>query len=198
MESAKPFLHDKLKDELYEFNSIKFHLAVQVKLEKEVQDNSVRESTAWLRTKQNPIQQKADINLDSLFGDLQTKRGNYQRDSSNWRLQRVEAVSLDIARHQPLRGSSYIDLPSKLKNKKATTNVNNNDNDCLRWSLRAALFPVDKHPQRCSSYPKDDGLDFSGISSPTPISEISRVESQNNLAINVFGWDGVVTVFKKQ
>ena len=44
--------------------------------------------------------------------------------------------------------------------------------------------------------PTDDGLDFSGISSPTPISEISRVESQNNLAINLFGWDGVVTVLR--
>ena len=29
LESAKPLLHDKLLDELYEFNSIKFQLAVQ-------------------------------------------------------------------------------------------------------------------------------------------------------------------------
>ena len=39
-----------------------------------------------------------------------------------------------------------------------------------------------------------DGLDFTGIDAPTPISQIQRVERQNNLAINVFGLDKVVIV----
>ena len=38
------------------------------------------------------------------------------------------------------------------------------------------------------------GLDLTGIDAPTPISQIPKVEHQNNLAINVFGWDKGVIV----
>ena len=34
-----------------------------------------------------------------------------------------------------------------------------------------------------------DGFNFDGISAPTTTSQISKVEKQNNLAINVFGWE---------
>ena len=48
--------------------------------------------------------------------------------------------------------------------------------------------------ERPSSYPTDDGFDFTGIDSPTPISQIPKFERQNGLAINVFGWDKGVFV----
>ena len=66
--------------------------------------------------------------------------------------------------------------------------MQNKDNQCLRWALRAALFPVDKNPQRPSKYRTDDGLDFTGISFPTPLHEIPKVEKLNNIAINVLYW----------
>ena len=47
---------------------------------------------------------------------------------------------------------------------------------------------------RPSQYPTQDNLNFEGIDAPTPISQISKVEKQNNLAINVFGWDKGVIV----
>ena len=56
-------------------------------------------------------------------------------------------------------------------------------------ALRAALFPVPIHPERPSKYPTDDGLDFTGISFPTPLNEIPKVEKQNNIAINVLNFD---------
>ena len=44
--------------------------------------------------------------------------------------------------------------------------------------------------KKTSSYPKNDGLNFTGIDFPTPVSQIDKLERQNpNLAINVFGWD---------
>ena len=83
-------------------------------------------------------------------------------------------------------------LPTKLKNKKAILNIQNRDNQCLRWALRAALFPAPrgKNPIRPSSYPTEDGLNFTGIDFPTPVSQIDRLERQNlNLAINMFRWE---------
>lgn len=57
--------------------------------------------------------------------------------------------------------------------------------------MKAALFPVEVHPGRTSKYPKDadDGLDFRGISFPTPLNQIPYVESLNNIGINVLGYN---------
>ena len=44
---------------------------------------------------------------------------------------------------------SLIPLPAKLQSKKAIINVQNrNDNKYLKWSLRAALFPALRNPQK--------------------------------------------------
>lgn len=44
--------------------------------------------------------------------------------------------------------------------------------------------------QEMSSYPVEDGLNFTGIGFPTPISQIIKLERQTlHLAINVFGWE---------
>ena len=92
-----------------------------------------------------------------------------------------------------MRGGSFLELPTKLKNKKAILNIQNRrDNECLRWSIRAALFPAPsgRNPIRTSSYSTEDGLNFTGIDFPTPVLQIDRLERQNtNLAINVFGWE---------
>ena len=96
---------------------------------------------------------------------------------------------LDIAQYKPLKGNSYIPLSDVLEHKKAIINVKNDDEHCLRYNLRAALFPTSDHPQRISSYPEEDGLNFDGIEMPTPVSQISKVERLNNLAINVYGWE---------
>jgi len=83
-------------------------------------------------------------------------------------------------------------LPKKLQNKKAIINVQNRDNKCLRWALRAPLFPpTDRNNvSRPSRYPTEDGLNFTGIDFPTPASQINKLEKQNpHLARSVFGWE---------
>ena len=97
-----------------------------------------------------------------------------------------------VARFQPLHGGTYLPIPKKLKNKKAIMNVQNKDNECLKWAVRSAMFPPPegKNPNRPSSYPVNDGIDWSGIVFPTPVKQIDRLEAQNkDLAINVFGWE---------
>ena len=43
---------------------------------------------------------------------------------------------LNIAKYEPLKGSSYIPLPEVLAHKKAIINVKNQDQECLRWALK--------------------------------------------------------------
>jgi len=111
---------------------------------------------------------------------------------SGWVVDKILEAIINVAQYQPLNGGSYMPLPEKLKNKKAIINIQNRDNQCLRWAIRAALFPASRgtNPQRTTSYPTNDGLNFEGIDFPTPVSQIYKLERQNpNLAINVFGWD---------
>ena len=51
-----------------------------------------------------------------------------------------------------------------------------------------------QRPSEAHETPVDYGLHFTGIDVPTPISQIPRVENQNNLAINVSGWEKGVIV----
>ena len=103
----------------------------------------------------------------------------------------ISEAFINVGQYRPLRGGSFMPLSKKLQNKKAIINVQNRDNHCLRWALRAALFPAPSGTKvtRPLSYPTEDGLNFTGIDLPTPVWQIDRLERQKqNLAINVFGW----------
>ena len=39
-----------------------------------------------------------------------------------------------------------------------------------------------------SSYPSEDGFNFDGIDTPTPINQIKKLEKQNEIAVNIFGY----------
>jgi len=83
-------------------------------------------------------------------------------------------------------------LPAWLGNKKAIINVKNRDNECLNWALRAALFPAPKgkNPNRPSSYPINDSINYEGIVFPTLVKQIDKLEAQNKkLAITLFGYE---------
>lgn len=54
-----------------------------------------------------------------------------------------------------------------------------------------ALFPAPKvkNPCRTTSYPTEDGINYSGIAFPTPLKDLDKLEVQNpNFAINGFFW----------
>ena len=141
-------------------------------------------NTTWIYNSFNSLNQF----IDEVKGEIEA----WSERGSGWIMDKILEAFINVALYQPMRGGSYMPLPEKLRNKKAIINVQNRDNQCLRWALRAALFPAPRGTQvsRTSSYPTEDGLNFTGIDFPTPVSQIDRLERQNlNLAINVFGWE---------
>ena len=134
------------------------------------------------------IKQEFDRFIEKINGDIES----WQEGGSGWNLEGIMVAYINVARYQPFRAGSYLPLPNDLAKKKAVINVKNSDNECLKWSLRAALFPPKdgKDPQRPSKYPITDGINYDGIDFPTPVKQIDKLEAQNkNLAINVFGWE---------
>ena len=133
-----------------------------------------------------------DAAVQKAFTDIEKRIEKWTREGSGWTVTKVLNVYLDFAKYTPLKGSSYLDLPDKLKSKKAIVNVKNQDNECLKWALLSALHPVEhgRNPDRVSKYKQyENELNFAGIEFPTPLNQIPKVEHQNNLAINVFGYN---------
>ena len=91
-------------------------------------------------------------------------------------------------------------IPANLAKKKAIINVQSRDNECLKWALRAALFPPQdgKNPQRPSTYSVNDDINYEGIDFPTPVKQTDKLEAQNrNLAVNVFCWENDCVIVQR-
>ena len=69
----------------------------------------------------------------------------FQRQVSNWRFRSVLSLNLHIVKCKPLRGSTYIWLPSFLAAKKAINNLKHEDDECFKWIVTRALNPVEKN-----------------------------------------------------
>ena len=146
--------------------------------------------------KQEAALQNSEIEeaLNRAFPTIQETLEKWTQRGSGWVVDQVETLWLNIAKYQPLRGGCFLPLSPGLLAKKAVVNVKNKGNHCFRWAIRAAKFPAARNPQRPSNYPQQDDLDFTGIDAPTPISQMPRFEQQNEMAINIFGWDKGLTV----
>ena len=91
-----------------------------------------------------------------------------------------------------MRGSSYIKLPQELRNsEKGLIIMKNEDNECFRWCHIRHLNPQDKNPQRIKKSDKEhiDKLDYSGIEFPVTTKHYNKIEKQNEININVFGYE---------
>ena len=199
LDGVRPQIHRKLTEEILDLKGVKFQLALNIHLRKIKQDGSEECTNSVFRYKQQALLQPAEIGktLDEAFPHILGILEKWTQNGSGWTVDYISTLWLDIAKYRPLRGGSYIPLPAAVKNKKAVVNVKNEDDQCVVWTILAAIFPVAKNPQRPSKYPQDPGFDFTGIDYPTPISQISRIEKQNDLAINVFGWDGACVIIHR-
>ena len=112
-------------------------------------------------------------------------------EGSGWVFLRVENLTLDTDIWDPLKGSSYIDLPKELKNKKAIINMKNEDNKCFLWCVLRALNPKDDNPERIDKdlKSKEHTLNMEGIAYPVEFKDIKRFEKQNpDISISVLGY----------
>ena len=104
---------------------------------------------------------------------------------------------IDVTNYDPLVGSSYIYLPSKLNNsKKGLINIKNKDDECFKWChIKSINHPgpilIDKHPERIKKQDKEIAktLDYRGINFPMKARDYEVVEERLNINVNVFGYE---------
>ena len=113
-------------------------------------------------------------------------------EGSGWYFFESENLTLHTDIWNPVKGSSYIDLPPELKNKKAIINMQNEDNNkCFLWCVLRALNPKDDNPQRIDKdlKSKENTLNMEGIEYPVSLKDIKRFEKQNpDISVSVLGY----------
>ena len=113
-------------------------------------------------------------------------------EGSGWTVESVENHYLNVVKYEPMKGSSYIKLPTELRNSaKGLINMKNSDNECFRWCHIRHLNPQDKDPQRIKKSDKAfiQNLNYSGIEFPVTVKQYNKIEKQNEININVFGYE---------
>ena len=117
----------------------------------------------------------------------------FQERDSGWRLKRIELLNVIIIKYNPMRHGSFKDLPASIKKKHACINVQNFDNECLKWAVRSALVHLKgykvSHSHKVSSYRQYEDefkLSYQGLEFPIQLSNIPKFEKLNNSSINLY------------
>lgn len=124
---------------------------------------------------------------ENVVEKLLSKLEDFQERDSGWSLYELLHLKININKYVPVTIGSYIDLPPSIKSKHATVNIKSTDDYCFLWAVVSALYPVNKHVDRISSYPHfSEVLNYKNINFPMQLKDIAKFEVMNNLSIYVY------------
>ena len=171
---------------------------VQFKMSVTLAKNEDR-ATFWLQPPGLTSFQRSDGDrkiiggLRKAFEKVMEDLARFTENGSGFHVEDVEKAYLYITPYEPLTAGSRFPIPKKLTSRRAVIDVYKGEDEaedcCLKWALRAGLFQVKTHPERKSKYPGNgqDGLNYDGLSFPTPWTQIEVLEKNNpKIAVNLF------------
>ena len=179
------------KNRLVQIKGFKFVETLQVNFVKYSNDEQIQKNV-FFNSSTDLIINETDIKLSLQASQQQilNKVAQWISEGSGWTIQSIENHYINIVNYSPLKGSSYIKLPQELKNR-GLINLQNEDNECFRWCHIRHLNPQEKDPQRIKKTDKTFicQLDYSSIEFPVTVKQINKIEKQNNICINLFGFE---------
>ena len=193
LQNTRLLINNNLLKILNEMKGLKFNETLKIMFEKQNGDELIKEP-AYLNAEKQTITN--DVGIAELLQITQqqilNKIQKWISKGSGWTIKSVDGHFINVIKYRPLRGYSYIPLPKELQNPaKGIINMKNNDNECFRWCHIRSLCPQDKDPQRIKKCDKKyvEKLDYSGIEFPVSVKQYNKIEKQNNIRVNVFGYE---------
>ena len=115
----------------------------------------------------------------------------WQRNGSGWRLHSVDRLDIYITKFDPVIGKSYTPFPKCVVSKKAVINMENNDDQCFKWSITRALHPVERDAGQISKIlrKQSENYNWQGLGFPVKVKNIGVFETNNRINVNVFSFD---------
>ena len=133
-------------------------------------------------------QNNLTVFYDNLLDKFNAWIDAFQERGSGFVFNKIKSALVKQYKYNYQKASSYIPLQFKSSN---IINVKNlKDNKCFTWSILAKFYPANDHKERVTKYaPYEHLFNMSDIDYPVRIKDISKVEKQNNININVFALD---------
>ena len=126
--------------------------------------------------------------VDSVFYEF-NKHLEENHEISNSVFNKFTEISVFTAKLKSVFGSSYIELPEWIKNKKACINIKNDDDRCFEWAI-LSYFHYNNYNRNCRVTPYKKHIDEINkpinIKYPITLNDIEQYEHLNNFSINVF------------
>ena len=193
LEKSKRAVEYLFNNLLVQTKGFKFVETLQVKFFKQSNDKNILKNVFFNSTA-DLIINETDIKLVIQASQQQilNKIAQWISEGSGWIIQSIENHYINIVNYSPLKGSSYIKVPQELRySAKGLINMKNNDNECFRWCHIRHLNQRDKNPQRIKKTDKEyiEKLDYSSIEFPVTVKQINKIEKQNDICINLFGYE---------
>jgi hypothetical protein len=172
MKSSRNTIVSLLNQQLKELDGLKFSEVLKVKMIKGVPSDPSYEdgmfcfnSYTSTITEESSIRESAERNTELIVSRI----SNFQERGSNSKVGNLISHYVNISKHSPLGGKSYMKLDKSLQHPmRGLINLQNKDNECFRWCHIRHLNPQDKDPQRSK---KEDRkmvgkLNYEGIEFP--------------------------------
>ena len=166
------------------------------------------QTTTWIRLKKDDelvelafnsrmmnVYNLNDLNeiVDDMINHMKEKIKNLALLNSRFVFDEVLFMNIDLHQLNLTRGLSYLPLPDWLARKKAIINPKNEDKECFKWAVIAALRweEINNNPDRISKLKRfEKDFDWSGIGFPVSFKDISKFEFKNQISINLLAIEG--------
>jgi len=184
-----------LKKQLEQLKGYKFVLTLKVTFTKMTNFKENIKKTAYFNSQAQIILNEKDIDLRQAKEEILNKIAIWISEDSGWVIKSIDAEYVNILKYEPLKGSSYIELPTFLENSsKGLINLKNKDNKCFMWCHIRHLNPQAKDPQRIKIVDKNfvSNVDCTGIEFPVTSKQYNKIEKQNNISVNVFSLENKI------
>ena len=186
----------KLENRLKKKGPFKFSVTMQVELKKGISENEthlLKFKEPYFNSQTFTIMNSEEIEeaLASAAEEILNKIATWISEGSGWVIEKIISYFINMASYVPLRGTSYLPLPKELGNSpKGLINIKNSDNEFFRWFHIRHLNPLHSHNERITYADRKlvKTLDYSGVTFSVSIKDMNKIEVQNKIDINVFGY----------
>ena len=192
LNNTKKAIFDLLMKLLKAKRGFKFNATLNVRLSKRTENGVIYQEPYFNAGPFTVINSdQISESIDNAIEIILELIAGWLSEGSGWVFELVLSHNINIVSYFPLKGKSYIKLPVELRNpKKSLVSPKNEDNRCFLWCHNRYLNPLKKDPQRITKADRESvkKLDYTGVTFPVTIKDIDKIEKQNQINVNVFGY----------
>src|SRR5277367_5010915 len=182
-----------LQRSLKKLNGIKFNIGFGIEFTKT--DNELIEVNQmfYISAKIQQVLHESDITaaINNQNNDIGCKIDRYTVGGSGWVVGRIVRHQINIYQNELIRAKGYIKLLNWINNKKATVNIQNNDDKCFVYCLgrRYDPNPEKQHLERVNKHLNKvcSELGFDQIKTPVKVEDIGKIAKHFAISVNLYG-----------